>query len=101
MGVGLTPFQLDASLVGQSRAVLQQFRAQVTGDDARSGFRGGDRCVSGACGHVEDPVARTDAGGFHQHRAERSNEFGGKSRIVAGRPHRAMFGSDVPVVRRG
>ena len=72
MGVGLAPFEVDAALGGQAATLLQQFRHQVAGDDARSGLCGGNRRVSGACGHVEDAVARRDAGGLHQHGAERA-----------------------------
>ena len=58
VGVGLAPFEFDAALGGQPTALLQQLRAQIAGDDARPGLRGGNRCVSGACGHVEHAVAR-------------------------------------------
>ena len=92
VGVGLTPFEVDATLSGRRPTAFQQLRAQVAGDDAGSGLCGGNRGVSGACGHVEHSIARSYAGGLHQHRAQGRDEIGGEFRVVAGRPHGAVFG---------
>ena len=56
LGVGLPPFEADATLGGQPAAVLQQLRAQVAGDDAGARGRGGECGVAGAGGYIEHAI---------------------------------------------
>ena len=85
VGVGLAPFKFDAALGGKPAALpptTPGHRSLATTLAPVS--CGGDRGVSGACGHVEHAVAGTDAGWLRPARAQAAQRV--RRRVSGSRP---------------
>ena len=67
--------------------------------DARTQPARGDGGVAGAGADVEHPLAGRDRARRRELRPERRDQLGGHGRVVAGRPHGAVAGLELPVGR--
>ncbi len=101
LGVVHLPAQRDTCGGRGLAAGLDQVRREVAGHDVGARLGGGDRRVAGAGRDVEDVLARADAGGGDERRAERGDHLGRNGRVVAHRPHGRVLGLECDVVGGG
>jgi hypothetical protein len=93
LGVADDPLHLEPLAVRAPPAGIDLHRGKIDGSDTRTPPRGRHRHVAVARGEIEDPVARSDAGGRHQI-LRRRHEPPGQPRVVALAVERALLRLD-------